>query len=334
MTTFSLLQLPLIAMEHVLCMMSPFELIDVSLASSRTKRVVKSFSKTKKTLLVSFNNYMFSISFEGKKMKWNYRMTSFDRFINGYQHQNLKSVSIEKYSEEPLKDIMKWFDYAREVLNCKIDNVTLNLLVFPDENRAMIEWLAAQNRTIDYLKIINLGNELDDDLKYLMERIQVSGYLRLMIDRYKDDFQIEIPGKPAELNIDDSKFIDYEQLLRLKSPIIILGKSILTNQEINRFLKSWMSLEIHLELEAFQISISSPNAMNEIMDLPHEKTNDPELVRAFEDYPHETKVDNEIFTIKRCDGKKKATVTAGPQWYGWGSMFDSSSVITVYFVFP
>uniref|UniRef100_A0A1I7UU31 F-box domain-containing protein n=1 Tax=Caenorhabditis tropicalis TaxID=1561998 RepID=A0A1I7UU31_9PELO len=58
MVTFPLLQLPLVAMEHVLCMMSPFELIDVSLASSRAKRVVKSFSRTKSNfsfILITFN---------------------------------------------------------------------------------------------------------------------------------------------------------------------------------------------------------------------------------------------------------------------------------------
>uniref|UniRef100_A0A1I7UU28 F-box domain-containing protein n=1 Tax=Caenorhabditis tropicalis TaxID=1561998 RepID=A0A1I7UU28_9PELO len=72
MTTFPLLQLPLVAMEHVLCIMSPFELINVSLASSRSKAVVKNFSRTKKKLRVSFNNSHHSITFYRERKEWKY----------------------------------------------------------------------------------------------------------------------------------------------------------------------------------------------------------------------------------------------------------------------
>uniref|UniRef100_A0A1I7UU04 F-box domain-containing protein n=1 Tax=Caenorhabditis tropicalis TaxID=1561998 RepID=A0A1I7UU04_9PELO len=211
MTTFPLLQLPLLAIDNVLCMMSPLELIDVSLASSRSKRHVKNFSRTKKEFPVYFNNYNGSMLFRREPMTWefalkkNYNEPNMSSFIE--RDYEITEIII-KLSEEPSKDIMKWFDHARDVL-----------------------------------------------------------------------------------------------------PFFVLRNSILTNQEINRFLKSWMSCETHLDLEAFQIDISGPDAMNEIIDLPHEKTNDPEIVKKFDSGPIWVPVDNEMFTIKRCDGKKKATVT-------------------------
>uniref|UniRef100_A0A1I7UU03 F-box domain-containing protein n=1 Tax=Caenorhabditis tropicalis TaxID=1561998 RepID=A0A1I7UU03_9PELO len=316
MTTFPLLQLPLLAMENVLCMLSPFELIDVSLTSSRAKKVIKNFSRTKETFPVSFSNGQHSILFQQGRTTWSYGFEKISHIAYIHPFNTImmlyQTTQIMKFSEEPLKDIMKWFDYAREVLNCKINSVTLDLGCCTNENMQTIDWIAEQSNTLDYLTILNDGQDSDDDLKYLMERINVLKSLQLMVQHYKDEFRMEIPGKPNRLLIGNSKFVDYDQLLRLKSPVIILRKSILTNEEINRFLRSWMSCETHLELKAFEINISGPEAMNEIMDLPHEKTNDPEIVWAFKEYLMVGYVDNEMYTIKRCDGKKRATVTV---WY-------------------
>uniref|UniRef100_A0A1I7UU16 FBA_2 domain-containing protein n=2 Tax=Caenorhabditis tropicalis TaxID=1561998 RepID=A0A1I7UU16_9PELO len=302
-------------MEHVLCMMSPFELIDISLTSSRAKTVIKNFSKPQKKFSVSFSTGEPSIMLIREQMKCLYRLSESENIagfvaflhscLNPFEKENL----IIKVSKEPLKDIMKWFDYAREVLNCEIDNASFDVPLSPSENRRTIDWIAAQNKTVKEMDIFNNFGELNDDVRNLMERIHVSGTLTLAIWKYKDNFRMEIPGKPAHLEIRNSKFVDYDQLLRLKSPVIILQESTLTSQEINRFLKSWMSSETHFELKALEINVSGPDAMNEIMDLPHEKTNDPELIEAFKGYPHKIQIENEMFTIKRCDGKKKATAS-------------------------
>uniref|UniRef100_A0A1I7UU05 F-box domain-containing protein n=1 Tax=Caenorhabditis tropicalis TaxID=1561998 RepID=A0A1I7UU05_9PELO len=221
MTTFPLLQLPLLAIDNVLCMMSPLELIDVSLASSRSKRHVKNFSRTKKEFPVYFNNYNGSMLFRREPMTWefalkkNYNEPNMSSFIE--RDYEITEIII-KLSEEPSKDIMKWFDHARDVLPC--------------ENRAMIDWLAAQSKTINGMEIINDNTESDDDLEYLIKKIHVSGNLDVTLRQYKDDFRMEIPGKPRYLHVDHS----------ISGPI-------------------WVP------------------------------------------------VDNEMFTIKRCDGKKKATVT-------------------------
>uniref|UniRef100_A0A1I7UU26 FBA_2 domain-containing protein n=2 Tax=Caenorhabditis tropicalis TaxID=1561998 RepID=A0A1I7UU26_9PELO len=320
MTTFPLLQLPLVAMEHVLCMMSPFELIHVSLASSRAKTIVRNFSKTKDSFSVSFSNYWLSISFHRNLMIWTYSIHINQDHANMYAiiHQNDRiREMIRKVSEEPLKDIMKWYDYAREVLNCKINSLTFRFYLSSSENRRTIDWIAAQSNTMEWMELSSVYEESDDDLKYLMERILVSGHFKLKVKKYKNDFRMEIPGNPEWLHIENAQFLNYDQLLRLKSPIIILRESILTNEEIHRFLRSWMSCETHLELEALEISISGPDAINEIMDLPHEKTNDPRVVQAFDDYHMISQVENEIFTIERGDGQKRASVTVARLWDEW-----------------
>uniref|UniRef100_A0A1I7UU32 F-box domain-containing protein n=2 Tax=Caenorhabditis tropicalis TaxID=1561998 RepID=A0A1I7UU32_9PELO len=320
LTYFPLLQLPLVAMEHVLSMMSPFELINVSLASSRSKRAVKSISRTKKKFSVSFSNYWSSVSFHRHQMIWSYaiHINKDDAYLYKVIHQNEEDREmVIKVSDEPLKDVMKWYDYAREVLNCKIDSVTLKFNHPSSENRRLIDWIAAQNKTMEYMDLSSADEESNDDVKYLLERIHVTGIFNLELKKYNDDFRMEIPGNPEWLYVSKSQFIDYEQLLRLKSPAILLWESILTNEEINRFLKSWMSCETHLQLEAIVINAVDPISMNEIMDLPHEKTNDPKIAKAFNGKHFHVQVKNEMFTMKRCDGKKKATVTIENKWKGW-----------------
>uniref|UniRef100_A0A1I7UU30 FBA_2 domain-containing protein n=2 Tax=Caenorhabditis tropicalis TaxID=1561998 RepID=A0A1I7UU30_9PELO len=237
-------------------------------------------------------------------------------YSNLYKDQKNTDL-IMKVSKEPLKDVIKWYDYAREVLNCKIKSLFFRLHSSSSEHRQTIDWIAAQNKTMKFTSVLNEIEELDDDLKYFMETIQILEGFYLMVNKHKDDFRIEIPGKPKCLHIGNAQFIDYNQLLRLKSPVIVLQKSILTNEEINRFLRSWMSCETHLDLEALQINILGPNAMNEIMDLPHEKTNALNLVQAFYDYHMIRQVINEMFTLKRCNGKKRATVTTGRSGDDW-----------------
>uniref|UniRef100_A0A1I7TUL4 FBA_2 domain-containing protein n=1 Tax=Caenorhabditis tropicalis TaxID=1561998 RepID=A0A1I7TUL4_9PELO len=108
-----------------------------------------------------------------------------------------------------------------------------------------------------------------------------------------------------------SKFINYEHLLRVKARNIVLKGSILTNQEINRFLKSWMACESHLDLESFKINASGFNPMKEIiMDVPHEVAIGLDAIS--EKFPSYITLTSG-YNIKRSDGKE-ATVCLS-QWY-------------------
>uniref|UniRef100_A0A1I7UU15 F-box domain-containing protein n=1 Tax=Caenorhabditis tropicalis TaxID=1561998 RepID=A0A1I7UU15_9PELO len=317
MATFPLLQLPLVAMENVLWTMSPFELNEVSMASTRAKGIVKNFSRSKNKFSVEFSNQGPSLSFRGKQNRWTLRMTTNKGSAGFFQFREPDNVNlIVKHSTFPMNDIKKWFDYAKEVLYCEIDKVTFDFDFSRWENIQTIDWLAGQGGTLNKLEVLKNNADSNAEVKDLLERIHITGSLKLM-GEFQRDFQMEIPGKPAFLRIQNAQFINYDQFLRLKSPVIILWKSIITSQEINRFLNSWMSCETHLELEKFQINVSGPDAVNEIMDLPHERTNDPNLIHAFEGYPHSIRVVNEMFTIEKSDGKKKATVTVGQTWSGW-----------------
>uniref|UniRef100_A0A1I7TUP0 FBA_2 domain-containing protein n=1 Tax=Caenorhabditis tropicalis TaxID=1561998 RepID=A0A1I7TUP0_9PELO len=150
---------------------------------------------------------------------------------------------------------------------------------------------------------------LDDDLKYLVTSFKILGILSISAPSYKENFQMEIPESIYSLNLSFSSFIGYEQFQKLKQQEIILRGAILTDQEINRFLKSWMSRESHLELKLFQIRISGPEAKDVIMDVPHEVTTDPSVVEMLNGQFRYSNIECG-YNIKRSDGKT-ATVCFG-----------------------
>uniref|UniRef100_A0A1I7TUK3 FBA_2 domain-containing protein n=2 Tax=Caenorhabditis tropicalis TaxID=1561998 RepID=A0A1I7TUK3_9PELO len=273
MTTFPLFHLPLVAMEHVLCILNPFELIKLSLTSSKAKNDVKKFKTRFRVLVYLTENPRVQIKGKSKKKRrlWEYCWT-IDKSMTTNNH------NVFYFLENPIKDMMKRFSYIQEVLRCHIEYINFDLHYSPTENKLITDWLRSLQKSVDKIVAEAFNQKFDDDLKYLLSNITVSKKLWLRTTRHRDDFELEIPQGLLYLNVSNSRFIKYGQLLRLKAVNIILRESILTSQEISGFLKSWMSGESHLDLDAFQINVSGPEAMEEIMDLSDEMTTDPNVM--------------------------------------------------------
>uniref|UniRef100_A0A1I7TUM8 F-box domain-containing protein n=1 Tax=Caenorhabditis tropicalis TaxID=1561998 RepID=A0A1I7TUM8_9PELO len=310
MTTFPLFHLPLVAMEHVLCMMNPYELINISFTSIRSKRAVKTLSRMKRefSIVLGFQREP-SISIYRRDQPWSFIWVSDESRIGYEEYPEFECVNheIHKYSNNPIEELMELYDYIREVLRYKLYYVSFDLTLFPSHNKSIADWLRSQPMT--HIEIWNSEQETDDDLKYLVNNITVIDRMALQTSHYKEGFQMEIPSTPRVLYITDASFIDFEQLLRLKNRKICLDKSCVSTQELNKFLKSWMALESHVDLEAFDMNISGPEAMEIIMDLPHVVTADKNPAETFRKKFYHREVKNG-FDIKRCDGKV-ATVRYG-----------------------
>uniref|UniRef100_A0A1I7TUL6 FBA_2 domain-containing protein n=1 Tax=Caenorhabditis tropicalis TaxID=1561998 RepID=A0A1I7TUL6_9PELO len=270
---FPLFHLPLLAREHVLSMMGPFELIDLSMTSSRAKRAVTVFSRTKPKLSVDINlsgNLDLSLS------------DNIGFYINGHdqswvqlwitRHSRIgceRSAScIVERSENPLNDCLRRYKTIKEVLGYYI-----NYMCVTSPNKSLTDWLRSQNSSISEITIFSTEEE---DVNYFLKTIKVSGKINLYGNLYLtcNDFRLETPECLNHLAIYDSQFVNYEQLLRLKARTLALRRSILRNKDLNRFLKSWMSMESHLDLESFEIYFYADGALNEIMDLPNKMTVD------------------------------------------------------------
>uniref|UniRef100_A0A1I7TH97 FBA_2 domain-containing protein n=1 Tax=Caenorhabditis tropicalis TaxID=1561998 RepID=A0A1I7TH97_9PELO len=125
---------------------------------------------------------------------------------------------------------------------------------------------------------------------------------------------MEIPEDPIHLSIRDARFIKYEQFMRLKQQEIVLRWSVLTIQEINRFLKSWMLCESHFILKSLKLIVSGPETIDLMMSLPHEVTTDPNILEQFRGFVYRPFTRG--FNIRRSDGRM-ATVSAVKSCNKW-----------------
>uniref|UniRef100_A0A1I7TH95 FBA_2 domain-containing protein n=1 Tax=Caenorhabditis tropicalis TaxID=1561998 RepID=A0A1I7TH95_9PELO len=263
-------------------MMTPFELIDLSMTSSRTKRSVIIFSRLKPRFRVSLRFWFEpDIIIGGHRKEWRYSWTS-DRYKD-------RPTTRYIFSKNQFKDCMNWFESMKEVIGgriCSMAVLRMDMLI--------TDWLRLQQNSIENVKI---GIGRPEHVKYFLETIRVTGIFDLMIAMSEKDSLFEFPEGSYTLLME---YICFEQLLRINSPKIILRHSYFKNREINGFLKNWMACESHLEL--FGINLSGPEAVNEIMDLPYEVTTDPDVLKKFKDYSFYPNV-TRAFKIKRYDGK-------------------------------
>uniref|UniRef100_A0A1I7TH71 F-box domain-containing protein n=1 Tax=Caenorhabditis tropicalis TaxID=1561998 RepID=A0A1I7TH71_9PELO len=309
MSAFHLLRLPLLAFEHVLCMMNPYELVNVSLASSRTKKVVKNISRPRPKFRVSFIiNDQPCISIIGKHPEinsWEYSWTSHDPIIFLAKYPNSKKITHVdmKIVNNPIETFLEFYDYINEVFGCSIQQVNYELNPFLRGRCEKIMDFLSQQAIRDLRIYGSWPKESPFDVKYHLSELKISGMLVLDVSQAGNNFQLEIPKGFPRLDVSKSKFINYEQFLSLKHPEMILNDCIYSGQVINRFLKSWIACESHFDLKSVLIVVQRPIIEEEILiGIPHEVTSDPDVMKKFKRCPFHATFD-EGFNIKRSDGK-------------------------------
>uniref|UniRef100_A0A1I7TH88 F-box domain-containing protein n=1 Tax=Caenorhabditis tropicalis TaxID=1561998 RepID=A0A1I7TH88_9PELO len=293
---FPLFKLPLLAVENVFSMMTPFELIDLSLTSSKARRTVRSFSRLKPvrfwiTLGISDEP---TIEIEAQEETWTYTWTPYKMITFRSLFGNCQ------LSKTPMDDCIKWFEMMiKGVLACRVNKLSVSKLP-----PSITDWLRSEQKSIEEISIYG---GVQKDLKYFLDHIKVTE--EFLLDFPPENFHLEIPQSLTNLLIFHSKFINYDQLLRLKAPFIVLRQSILTSEEINRFLKSWMSSESHVELDTFEINIRDWRTRFDIIELPGKVEADPKSKKEMKKKFPGIEMESE-FNVTRTDGKT-ATVCIG-----------------------
>uniref|UniRef100_A0A1I7THA2 F-box domain-containing protein n=2 Tax=Caenorhabditis tropicalis TaxID=1561998 RepID=A0A1I7THA2_9PELO len=245
---FLLLRLPLLARELVFGMLSPFELINLSMTSSKAKQAVTIFSRIKRFSVSLHLRGKPGFYIRGHGKIWAHLWTT-------GQPDRSPSYIIE-HSKTPIADCLKRCRAITEVLGCPIIEVSVS-----SPSKSLTNWLSAQQSSIDKIRI-SFGKQ--EDVNYFLKRIRVLEKIDLVLSRC--NFQLETPQELNCIEISNSRFINLHQLLKLNARFIVLRHSILTNREINEFLKSWMLMESHLNLEVIEIDCYNGKGMNKIMD--------------------------------------------------------------------
>uniref|UniRef100_A0A1I7UU01 F-box domain-containing protein n=1 Tax=Caenorhabditis tropicalis TaxID=1561998 RepID=A0A1I7UU01_9PELO len=297
MTTFSLLRLPLLAIEHVLSMMDPFELIDLSFTSSRAKSIVTYVGPRFEGFLYPGESLSIRVIDVGR---WTHTMTYNESEDDDLPFRGFNETLIFKYAQDPTDDLKKWYKYLKEVFRCRFYMVTFDLNNREPDLRDLVDWFKCQQNSFDDVTIKS-KEECDDDLKYVMETFRNVSELNISVSHYKEDFKMEIPENLNFLKIRNANFIDIEQFLKLNAQIIVFEKHCLTNEDIHRFVRGWMSMETHAGLRALSLRMENQERLKGmLMGIPFEQITDVKILKSYEN----RLLGDDMFRIRRCDGRR------------------------------
>ncbi|KAF1750355.1 hypothetical protein GCK72_016904 [Caenorhabditis remanei] len=303
---FSLLKLPRLALDEILLTMRPFELIQFSMTSSKTRIIMKYLLRTRvnlkyKLLVNTFNEPKITVL--GSDTFFDCRLTS-DKLRSEQTEyfedaHGLKADRIWMYSENVIMDWMKLFKIVTELFNFQRHAVSFRLDTFPDQNKTIIDLIRSQ---LSFSHFFRFDGKIvaDQDVEYALKNINVTEFLNFKC-ALSNNFQLKISKTLEKITVTDGNWLNYNSLIQLKAYELEIKGSKITNVELNAFLISWMSSDIHQDLAHLEIPVSDPDRLDSIFDLPHERIDD-DVIR------HGKTVKNEVFRmrggidIKRNDG--------------------------------
>ncbi|EFO93968.1 hypothetical protein CRE_09801 [Caenorhabditis remanei] len=219
-----------------------------------------------------------------------YVMTS-DKKMNGKMEETESGRylirKVFKYSKDPVD---AWKQLTKDVLELfkkqTIDLLSMTIDVFIGQNVSIIDFLKA-----------NFNSELCTDV-----------YIN------NGNFNGKIPKNLKELYINNSQWIGFEKSLNIDCKSVIFMKNQTRNvnlrnnhifgEQWNSFLKKWIAMETHLNLEYMELEYRDFVDFNAdvLYDIPHEVV-DKGVKRVLKTRRNKTKKIRGMIDIKRIDGK-------------------------------
>uniref|UniRef100_A0A1I7TI32 FBA_2 domain-containing protein n=1 Tax=Caenorhabditis tropicalis TaxID=1561998 RepID=A0A1I7TI32_9PELO len=179
------------------------------------KRSVISFSRVKPRFSLTLRLIEEpDIIIRGNENKWSYV------WIQQEVYPNFKSFSrpflFGKMSETPKEDRKEWYEKNKGVLGSSIDKVCI------DRPTTLItNWLRSHQESV---KDVLISKGLHEELKYFLNKVEVTELLKLEMIHYEKNFRLDIPEGSKRLFIRNAQFIKYQQFLKLKHQEIVLNR--------------------------------------------------------------------------------------------------------------
>ncbi|EFP02056.1 hypothetical protein CRE_22846 [Caenorhabditis remanei] len=272
---FPLLHLPYLALEEVLSIMRPFDLINFSMASSKSKIITKCVLRTKGNKKYELEVDTFEepkISIRGSNTFFEYRLTSEKSRSEKKEHVDLTSrIKCDRvwiYSENVIIDWMELLRTVMEYYTFKRFVVSFGQDTFPAEKKSIVDFLRSHMTSVDDC-VIRGKTEADEDVSYFLKNIDVTETL-IILSKLSDQFQLKIENSPNNLLILNGNWISYDQFINFNANRIEIQKSKITNVELNMFLISWMTSRSNQNLEYLKIQVTELDTLDTILNLPHE----------------------------------------------------------------
>ncbi|CAL2037862.1 unnamed protein product [Caenorhabditis brenneri] len=320
---FKLLYLPYLAQREVLSFFDPIQLVEFSLLSRRTRRIAQSPMISRnicdyesiREIILRFRScaYYFRIfGIDDKTPKGCYS----NGFVTGRRDDNATDVykrpliSFDSYWEKQPNGLTEMVKYISALFNYPESQLQLE-----NNNLPLTQWVI--EKMAGKVKSYRIGssgeNVIHADMEMFLNSCK-SAFDDIDLSlKTSSDFQYNFNFNARILNINYSNWITFSHIVQLSEQVesLILGETYSTHQDLNTFLKYWLSIRTTIkmcQLVAFPENLKVDELFQEITSVPRENPESYIMITA----PLGTtvRVDGQ-FDIHREDGAK-ATIFAAP----------------------
>ncbi|EFO93995.1 hypothetical protein CRE_09797 [Caenorhabditis remanei] len=309
---FPILRLPFLAIEEIFKAMDPFEIMTFSKISKRTKTVTKNmgfFSKYDIHFCVDKILWIYIRGTNGL-VSCNYIITWNEKLDGKIEEEKCFgriSRRVYKYSENPIEEWKQLCIYVLEIFKKQtIAFLQMRMDAFVDQNVSIIDFLKSNVKSVDgcYLHQWYQKNNVDENFTYFLNNITINNKLDSWLHIKNGDFDGKIPTNLKELIINNSQWIGFERLLEIDCKHVVLRNNRITNEEWNMFLKNWIAMETHMNLESLEFDYTDLEEFRDhvLPNIPHEVISE-EVSRIVACRHYQTQKIKGGIDILRIDGK-------------------------------
>ncbi|KAF1771109.1 hypothetical protein GCK72_002934 [Caenorhabditis remanei] len=314
--TFRLLKLPLLAFKNILSYWNPDEIFDFSLISKRTKYLTKSLTQKSTSATIFFDPKLY-VRLVFQLQPYNEHCFALN---DGFRHFRFSTENVIEGFLDVLKHLLNIFNASVKTIHidAKLGEKDMNLIFkyinnLEQESILKLYYNCDKTKQIDYLLQSNkkpievLELYAIRDKTYVRETISDSSPIQL----YKC--------------LNTICLSDGDLLTMLNTVEMDIRKSVLTNEYLNMFLKSWTSgrTNSRLKLAFFRVK-ETINLRTILKGIPVVKRDPRNTKRYFETQLWGGTYSNWIFggyDIQLSDGR-----TATLQWHKYKRNSDCSPV--------
>ncbi|EFO98796.1 hypothetical protein CRE_30496 [Caenorhabditis remanei] len=312
---FPILRLPFLAIEEIFKTMHPIEIkkINFSMISKRTRTVAKLMSfYSKYSIHLFVENFKLFIGLYGtnEMVACTYIMTSeehMDGKIEEKEHKGYINRRVYNYSKDPAEEWKQLCLHVLDIFKKKtIHYLSMQMDTYVNQNVSLIDFLKANVKSVNECRVNQWypENNVDENFAYFLNNITINNKLDSLLHTENYYFDGQIPKNLKELHIHNSEWIGYDKLLEIDCKSLFLGYDRISNEQWNLFIKKWIAMETHLNLERLQLKYRELDVFRDcvLYDIPHEVVHKGVKRTLISFLNRKAKISGGI-DIRRIDGK-------------------------------
>ncbi|KAF1758967.1 hypothetical protein GCK72_015427 [Caenorhabditis remanei] len=309
---FPILRLPFVPIQEVFKAMDPFDIINFSMISKRSKGITKQMTfYSKYSIQLSIGEEL-EVTITGPKYMTQcyYIFTSKEEMsgkVEDNAFQGWNEILVWKYSNNLVEDWKQLSKYVLEIFKKQtIDLFSMMLDTFKDHNVSIIDFVKSNAKSVDDCHMFQAEdkNNVDEHAAYVLENMKITFELLLCLHIKSDDFISKIPKDLKKFTILESQWVRYERLLEIDCKSVVLEDDQISDEEWNLFIKKWIEMETNQNLKYLEIDHKELDVFRDrvLHDIPYKEI-DGEVKRTFTTNINETLEISGGIDMQRIDGK-------------------------------